>query len=92
MSKIDALQTKLYNLNKSIEDLEKCICEKTDVIQDLERQMFNLQDILHVEKGQLDEYSKKLRDLQEMRQATDNYYKQLEQNIDTLMTILTSGS
>ena len=91
MSKIDALQTKLYNLNKSIEDLELCISEKTIVIDDLNKQITGLQDILHLEKTQLEDYSKKLTSLQEMRQATDNYYKQLEQNIDTLMTILTGS-
>jgi len=90
MSKIDTLQTMITTLNRSIEEMEKAICEKTDAIQELERQMFQLQDTLHVEKTQLEEYSKKLKNLQEMKRDTDDYYKQLEQSIDTLMTILTS--
>jgi chromosome segregation ATPase len=80
----------LTGLNSSIEHMEKAICEKTDIIQDLEGQMFRLQDSLHVEKTQLEDYSKKLKNLQEMKRDTDDYYKQLEQSIDTLMTILTS--
>ena len=90
MSKIDTLQNMIFTLNQSIEQIEKSICEKTDSIQDLERQMFALQDTLHVERTQLDEFSKKLKGLQEMKRDTDEYYKQLDQSIDTLMTILTS--
>jgi chromosome segregation ATPase len=90
MSKIDTLQNMIFTLNKSIEQIEKSICEKTDSIQDLERQMFTLQDTLHVERTQLEEFSKKLKGLQEMKRDTDEYYKQLDQSIDTLMTILTS--
>ena len=90
MSKIDTLQNMIFTLNKSIEQIEKSICEKTDSIQELERQMFTLQDTLHVERTQLEEFSKKLKGLQEMKRDTDEYYKQLDQSIDTLMTILTS--
>ncbi len=90
MSKIDTLQNMIFTLNQSIEQMERSICEKTDSIQELERQMFTLQDTLHVERTQLDEFSKKLKGLQEMKRDTDEYYKQLDQSIDTLMTILTS--
>ena len=90
MSKIDTLQNMIFTLNQSIEQIERSICEKTDSIQDLERQMFTLQDTLHVERTQLEEFSKKLKGLQEMKRDTDEYYKQLDQSIDTLMTILTS--
>lgn len=90
MTKIDTLQNMIFTLNKSIEEMERSICEKTDAIQDLERQMFTLQDTLHIEKTQLEEFSKKLKNLQEMKRDTDEYYKQLDQSIDTLMTILTS--
>jgi chromosome segregation ATPase len=91
MSKIDTLQHMIFTLNKSIEQMERAICEKTDSIQELERQMFTIQDTLHVERTQLEEFSKKLKGLQEMKRDTDEYYKQLDQSIDTLMTILTSN-
>lgn len=90
MSKIDTLQNMIFTLNQSIEQMERAICEKTDSIQELERQMFTLQDTLHVERTQMEEFSKKLKGLQEMKRDTDEYYKQLDQSIDTLMTILTS--
>lgn len=91
MNKMNTLQTKLTDIQKTIQELEGIIQEKTDSIQQIESQLVVLQENHRAEQLQLDEYTKKLQGYKELMTETDSYYKQIEQNIDTLMTILTSS-
>jgi chromosome segregation ATPase len=91
MSKIDMLQKMLAGINKTITDLKNIIEEKTETIAKLEKQQKDLQSTLEAERIQLEEYDKKLQAHLEMRKETDSYYSQIEQNIETLMTILTTS-
>ena len=91
MNKMNSLQTKLTDIQKTIQELEGIIQEKTCSIQDIETQLRVLQENHRAEQLQLDEYSKKLEGYKGLMSETDSYYKQIEQNIDTLMTILSSS-
>ena len=91
MNKMNSLQTKLTDIQKTIQELEGIIQEKTCSIQQIETQLTVLQENHRAEQLQLDEYSKKLEGYKGLMDETDSYYKQIEQNIDTLMTILSSS-
>ena len=91
MNKMNSLQTKLTDIQKTIQELEQFIQDKTESIQHIESQLIVLQENHRAEQQQLDEYTKKLQGYKELMTETDSYYKQIEQNIDTLMTILTSS-
>jgi chromosome segregation ATPase len=91
MNKMNSLQTKLTDIQKTIQELEGIIQEKTCSILEIETQLRVLQENHRAEQLQLDEYSKKLEGYKGLMNETDSYYKQIEQNIDTLMTILSSS-
>ena len=91
MSKIDMLQRMLVEIKKNIADFNTMIEEKTEKIEQMERQQRVLEENIRAEKQQLEECSKKLQSCLELKQETDSYYTQIEHNIDTLMTILTSS-
>ena len=91
MNKMNSLQTKLTDIQKTILELESIIQEKTDSIQQIETQLTVLKENHRAEQLQLEEYTKKLEGYKGLMEETDSYYKQIEQNIDTLMTILSSS-
>ncbi len=84
MNKMNSLQSKLSDIHKTIHDLEELIEEKTHTILQIETHLVTLQETHKAEKNQLEEYTGLMKE-------TENYYNQIEQNIDTLMTILTSS-
>jgi len=65
--------------------------EKTEKVEQMEKQQLILDENIKAEKSQLEELNKKLLGCLELKQETDSCYSQIEQNIDTLMTILTSS-
>jgi len=85
------LQRMLADIKKSIADFKSMIEEKTEKVELMEKQQSNLEENIRAEKQQLEELNKKLQGCLEMKQETDSYYSQIEHNIDTLMTILTSS-
>ncbi len=91
MNKMNTLHSKLTDIHKTIRELELMINEKNDSIKQIESQLLVLEENRKAEQLQLDEYTKKLQGFKGLMQETDNYYKQIEQNIDTLMTILTTS-
>jgi chromosome segregation ATPase len=91
MAKIETLQRMIADINKTIRELNELIDEKQDTIQRTELQIAALQENLNADKLQQEEYRKQLNNSMEMKQETDSYYKQIEQNIETLMTILTTS-
>jgi predicted nucleic acid-binding Zn-ribbon protein len=91
MNKLNSLQTKLTDIQRTIQELEHIIQEKTETIQHIESQLVVLQENHRAEQLQLDEYTKKLEGYKGLMSETDSYYKQIEQNIDTLMTILATS-
>jgi chromosome segregation ATPase len=91
MNKMNTLQTKLTDIQSTIGELEMLIQEKSDSIRLIESQMAILEENYRAEKSQIDEFTKKLKGYQELMHETDSYYKQIEQNIETLMNILTTS-
>lgn len=92
MNKMNTLQTKLTDIQHTISELEMLIQEKSESIHQIESQMATLEENYRAEKSQVDEFTKKLKGYQELMDETESYYKQIEQNIETLMNILTSPS
>jgi chromosome segregation ATPase len=88
---MNTLQTKLSDIQKTIRELELMINEKNDSIKQIDSQLLVLEENRKAEQLQLEEYTKKLHGFQGLMQETESYYKQIEQNIDTLMTILTTS-
>ena len=91
MSKIDHLQKMLNDITNEIRSLNQLIQEKQTDIQKMENTYIQLHETITAEKKQLEEYQAQLNGALEMKTETDKYFKQIEQNIDTLMTILTSS-
>jgi len=91
MSKIEMLQRMLVDIRKSITDFKSMIEEKTEKVGQMEKQQVILEENIRAEKSQLEELTKKLQGCLELKQETDSYYTQIEHNIDTLMTILTTS-
>jgi len=91
MNKMNTLQTKLTDIQSTIVDLETLIQEKSESIKQIEAQIAILEENYRAEKSQVDEFTTKLKGFKELMHETDNYYNQIEQNIDTLMTILTTS-
>jgi Sec-independent protein translocase protein TatA len=85
------LQRMLVDIKKSIGDFKSMIEEKTEKVEQMEKQQLNLEENIRAEKLQLEELTKKLQGCLELKQETDSYYTQIEHNIDTLMTILTTS-
>jgi Sec-independent protein translocase protein TatA len=81
----------LVDIKKSIGDFKSMIEEKTEKVEQMEKQQLNLEENIRAEKLQLEELTKKLQGCLELKQETDSYYTQIEHNIDTLMTILTTS-
>jgi len=88
---MNTLQTRLEGLHNTIRELESIIEEKTSSIQSIDSQLLVLQENRRAETLQLEEFTKKLQGHRELMQETDNYYHQIQQNIETLMTILTTS-
>jgi len=91
MAKIETLQHMISDMNKKMLDLSELIKEKSLAIEITESQISNLQENLKADKIQLAEFEKQLTGIIELKNETDDYYKQIEQNISTLMTILTTS-
>jgi chromosome segregation ATPase len=91
MAKIETLQHMISDMNKKMLDLSELIKEKSLAIEITESQISNLQENLKADKSQLAEFEKQLTGIIELKNETDDYYKQIEQNISTLMTILTTS-
>lgn len=91
MAKIETLQHMISDMNKKMQDLSELIQEKRLAIEITESQISNLQENLKADKSQLTEFEKQLTGIVELKNETDDYYKQIEQNISTLMTILTTS-
>ena len=91
MSKIDHLQKMLSGITNEISSLKQLIQEKEENILTMEKTYIQLQETITAEKLQLNEYELQMNRALEMKTERDKYFKQIEQNIDTLMTILTTS-
>ena len=91
MAKIETLQHMISEMNKKMLNLSELIKEKSQEILITESNISTLQENLKADKLQLAEFEKQLNGIVDLKNETDDYYKQIEQNISTLMTILTTS-
>jgi len=91
MAKIEALQHMISDMNKKMLDLSELIKDKSQEILITESKISTLQENLKADKLQLSEFEKQLNGIIDLKNETDDYYRQIEQNISTLMTILTTS-
>jgi len=91
MAKIEDLQHMISDMNKKMLDLSELIKDKSQEILITESKISTLQENLKADKLQLSEFEKQLNGIIDLKNETDDYYRQIEQNISTLMTILTTS-
>jgi len=91
MSKINILNERLTNIDKSLVSLEKVRKEKENAIMTIQQKILELTTTLEEERKVLDECVKKINSITELKIESESYYKQIEQGVDTLLNILDSS-
>ena len=91
MSKINILNERLNNIDKTLVSLEKVKREKENTIMAIQQKILELTTSLEEEKKILDESVKRINSITELKTESESYYKQIEQGVDTLLNILDSS-
>ena len=91
MSKINILNERLNNIDKTLVSLEKVKREKENTIMAIQQKILELTTSLEEEKKILDESIKRINSITELKTESESYYKQIEQGVDTLLNILDSS-
>ena len=91
MSKINILNDRLTNLDKTLGLLERIKKEKENTIMVIQQKILELTTNLDDEKKILEETTKKIISITELKTESESYYKQIEQGVDTLLNILDSS-
>ena len=91
MSQISLLDEKMKHIQRTLQQLEQ---EKEAHLQKLETWKTEQERLREEElktQAHLDEVSAKLKDMYELKQETDAYYKQIQQSVETLLSLLSSS-
>lgn len=91
MSQISLLDEKMKHIQRTLQQLEQ---EKETHLQKLETwktEQARLREEELKTQELLNEVSAKLKDLYELKQETDAYYKQIQQSVETLLSLLSSS-
>ena len=91
MSKINILNERLLNIDKTLKGLEKIKRERESSILIIQEKMIDLNVSLEEEKKVLEDAVKKINSITELKKESESYYKQIEQGVDTLLNILDSS-
>jgi chromosome segregation ATPase len=91
MSKINILNERLSNIDKTLVSLEKVKNEKENAIMIIQQKILELTITLEEERKILEESNKKINSITELKTESESYYKQIEQGVDTLLNILDSS-
>jgi chromosome segregation ATPase len=91
MSQISLLDEKMKHIQRTLQQLEQ---EKETHLQKLgtwktEQERLREEELKTQEH--LDEVSAKLKDMYELKEETDAYYKQIQQSVETLLSLLSSS-
>ena len=90
MSQISLLDDKMKNIQRTLQQLEEERAVHLDKLQGVKIE----QEVLRQEElkaqAELDEIASKLEDLYELKKETDVYYKQIQQSVETLLTLLST--
>jgi hypothetical protein len=91
MSQISLLDDKMKNIQRTLQLLEH---EKEVHLKKLETWKLEQETLKQKEietQSQLNEVTTKLNDLYELKKETDAYYKQIQQSVDTLLSLLSTS-
>jgi len=91
MSQISLLDEKMKHIQRTLQQLEQ---EKGVHLQKLETWKIEQERLREEElktQEQLNEVSTKLKDMYELKEETDAYYKQIQQSVETLLSLLSSS-
>jgi predicted nucleic acid-binding Zn-ribbon protein len=91
MSKINILNERLTNIDRTLVSLEKVKNEKENTIRIIQEKIVELTTSLEEERKILDESVKRINSITELKIESESYYKQIEQGVDTLLNILESS-
>jgi predicted nucleic acid-binding Zn-ribbon protein len=91
MSKINILNERLTNIDRTLVSLEKVKHEKENTIRIIQEKIVELTTSLEEERKILDESVKRINSITELKIESESYYKQIEQGVDTLLNILESS-
>lgn len=91
MSKINILNERLLKIDISLKGLEKIKKDKESSILIIQQNLMDLNSRLEEEKKLLEEATKKINSITELKKESESYYKQIEQGVDTLLNILDSS-
>ena len=92
MSKINILNERLTNIDRTLVSLEKVKHEKENTIRIIQEKIVELTTSLEEERKILDESVKRINSITELKIESESYYKQIEQGVDTLLNILDSST
>ena len=91
MSQISLLDEKMKHIQRTLQQLEQ---EKETHLQKLgtwKTEQERLREEELKTQAHLDEVSAKLKDMYELKEETDAYYKQIQQSVETLLSLLSSS-
>ena len=90
MSQISLLDDKMKHIQRTLQQLEQ---ERAVHLDKLEGWKMEQEALLQEElkaQAELDQINKKLEDLYELKKETDVYYKQIQQSVETLLSLLST--
>jgi chromosome segregation ATPase len=90
MSQISLLDDKMKNIQRTLQQLEQERAVHLDKLQGLKIEQEALRQEELKAQAELDEIAAKLEDLYELKKETDVYYKQIQQSVETLLSLLST--
>ncbi len=90
MSQISQLDEKMKNIQRTIQQLEQEKETHQHKLEGLKKEQETLKQEEQKSQIQFNETVSKLTDLYDLKQETDVYYKQIEQSVETLLSLLST--
>jgi len=90
MSQISLLDDKMKHIQRTLQQLEEERAVHLDKLQGWKIEQEALRQEELKAQAELDEITAKLDDLYELKKETDVYYKQIQQSVETLLTLLST--
>ena len=91
MSQISLLDEKMKHIQRTLQQLEQEKASHQEKLESWELEQEALRQEELKTQTLLNEVTTKLTDLYELKKETDTYYKQIQQSVDTLLTLLSSS-
>jgi chromosome segregation ATPase len=91
MSQISLLDEKMKHIQRTLQQLEQEKASHQEKLESWKSEQEALRQEELKTQTLLNEVTSKLVDLYELKKETDTYYKQIQQSVDTLLTLLSSS-